>query len=71
MSTTEPHAPELLFTENETNTERLFGVPNASPYVKDAFHEAWSAGRQTVSIPTREGPRPRRITARIVAGRLR
>ena len=31
-------APPLLFTENDTNTERLFGAPNASPYVKDAFH---------------------------------
>ncbi len=30
----------FLFTENETNTERLFGQPNAQPYVKDAFHEA-------------------------------
>jgi Mannosylglycerate hydrolase MGH1-like glycoside hydrolase domain len=29
---------EGLFTENETNTLRLFGVPNRSPYVKDAFH---------------------------------
>jgi Glycosyl hydrolase family 63 C-terminal domain len=29
--------PELLFTENETNFERLFGVKNRS-YVKDAFH---------------------------------
>jgi hypothetical protein len=27
----------LLFTENETNHARLFGAPNASPYVKDAF----------------------------------
>ncbi|HVN13098.1 MAG TPA: glucosidase [Kineosporiaceae bacterium] len=27
--------PPLLFTENETNTERLFGTPNATPYVKD------------------------------------
>jgi hypothetical protein len=31
-------APELLFTENESNTRRLWGQPNASPYVKDAFH---------------------------------
>ncbi len=30
--------PELLFTENETNRERLFGASNASPWVKDAFH---------------------------------
>jgi hypothetical protein len=28
----------LLFTENETNNERLFGSPNASPYVKDGIH---------------------------------
>jgi hypothetical protein len=27
-----------LFTENETNVERLFGAKNTSPYVKDAFH---------------------------------
>ncbi len=30
--------PRLLFTENETNFQRLFGVPNPQPYVKDAFH---------------------------------
>ncbi len=32
-------AGEALFTENETNTERLFAVPNRQPYVKDAMHE--------------------------------
>ncbi len=31
--------PDLLFTENETNNQRLFNSANASPYVKDAFHE--------------------------------
>ncbi len=30
---------ELLFTDNETNTQRLWGPANSSPYVKDAFHE--------------------------------
>ena len=30
-------AAEFLFTENETNTERLFGTPNPSPYVKDGI----------------------------------
>ena len=30
-------ADELLFTENETNSERIFNVPNQSRYVKDAF----------------------------------
>jgi hypothetical protein len=28
----------LVFTENETNAERLFGAKNVTPYVKDAFH---------------------------------
>ena len=40
-------APELLFTENETNAERLWGQPNPSPYVKDAFHEYLVSGRRT------------------------
>jgi hypothetical protein len=29
---------ELLFTENETNAERLWQTANPTPYVKDAFH---------------------------------
>ena len=34
-----PVKPTLLFTENESNKERLWGVTNDSPFVKDAFHE--------------------------------
>src|SRR5262245_57349719 len=30
-------APELLFTENDTNSARLWGVQNATPYVKDGI----------------------------------
>jgi hypothetical protein len=30
----------IWFTENETNTEKLFNRPNPTPYVKDAFHDA-------------------------------
>jgi len=30
---------QLLFCENETNNQRLFGAPNASPYVKDGINE--------------------------------
>ena len=37
--------PRTLFTENETNAERLWGAPNATPYVKDAFHAAVVEGR--------------------------
>jgi len=41
----------LLFTENETNTERLFGSPNATPYVKDAFHQYVVYGRKEAVNP--------------------
>ncbi|KAK5660888.1 hypothetical protein OQA88_12261 [Cercophora sp. LCS_1] len=30
--------PELIFTENDTNYELLYGGKNEQPYVKDAFH---------------------------------
>jgi Glycosyl hydrolase family 63 C-terminal domain len=30
---------ELLFTENETNNERLFQTPNPTPYVKDGIND--------------------------------
>jgi len=32
--------PKLLFTENESNVQRLWGAPNTQPYVKDGFHRA-------------------------------
>jgi Mannosylglycerate hydrolase MGH1-like glycoside hydrolase domain len=38
--------PELLFTENETNYQRLFGIGNAS-FVKDAFHSYVIEGDKT------------------------
>jgi hypothetical protein len=41
-----PGAAELLFTENETNMERLFGVASGTPYVKDAFHAYVIEGKQ-------------------------
>ncbi len=47
--------PELLFTENETNTERLWGTPNATPYVKDAFHDYVVGGRAGAVNPDRTG----------------
>jgi hypothetical protein len=36
---------EVLFTENETNTQRLWGVPNPTTSVKDAFHDYVIGGR--------------------------
>jgi hypothetical protein len=38
-------SPTLLFTENETNTERLFGVPNETLFVKDGINNYIVHGR--------------------------
>ena len=38
-------ADKTFFTENETNTEKVTGVPNESIFVKDAFHDAIIAGK--------------------------
>lgn len=48
-------APELLFTENETNDERLFASPSATPYVKDAFHAFVVEGRRAAVNPAGVG----------------
>jgi hypothetical protein len=45
----------VYFTENETNNERLFGVPNASPYVKDAFHERVVGKKLNATNPEQNG----------------
>ena len=45
----------LLFTENDTNSERLFGIPNASPYVKDGINEALVHHRLDLVNPLRVG----------------
>jgi hypothetical protein len=47
--------PELLFTENESNAERLWNVPNPSRYVKDAFHAYVVSGRADAVNPDRVG----------------
>jgi hypothetical protein len=48
-------APDLLFTENETNAQRLYDVPNAAAYVKDAFHEYVVHGRREAVNPNQTG----------------
>ncbi|HEU4439175.1 MAG TPA: glucosidase [Methylomirabilota bacterium] len=48
-------APRLLFTENETNFEHLFGVENRTPYVKDGINAYVVEGRDEAVNPAREG----------------
>ena len=45
----------LLFTENETNNERIFGTPNASPYVKDGINNYLVERMQSAVNPQRTG----------------
>ncbi len=47
--------PDLLFTENETNCERLWGVANAGPYVKDGINDYVVSGRADAVNPKPEG----------------
>lgn len=46
---------ELLFTENETNLQLLYGVPNRLPFVKDAFHECVVRQNPAAVNPERTG----------------
>lgn len=45
----------LLFTENETNTQRIFGVPNPTPYVKDGINNHVVHGQENAVNPARRG----------------
>ena len=41
---------DCFFTENETNTEKISGTPNPTPFVKDAFHEAVINGKNVQAL---------------------
>jgi hypothetical protein len=45
----------LLFTENETNNERIFGTPNGSAWVKDGINNYVVQGKQDAINPERKG----------------
>jgi hypothetical protein len=45
----------LLFTENETNTQRIFGVPNRMPYVKDSINDYIVHGQTAAVNPAMKG----------------
>jgi hypothetical protein len=48
-------ADELLFTQNETNTERLWRVPNATSFVKDSINDYIIHGDTNAVNPARAG----------------
>ncbi len=47
--------PELIFTENESNAQRLWGTANESPFVKDAFHARIVGGMKDAVNLTQKG----------------
>jgi hypothetical protein len=47
--------PALLFTENDTNTERIFRRPNGSPWVKDAIDRYLVQGQKGAVNPAQLG----------------
>ncbi|HEV2583578.1 MAG TPA: hypothetical protein VGT44_22145, partial [Ktedonobacteraceae bacterium] len=60
-------ADDLLFTENVTNARRLFGAPNATPYVKDAFHDFLVRGNREAVNPARVGTKAAALYTRTIA----
>jgi len=57
-----------LFTENATNTERLYQQPNPQPYVKDAFHRYVVNGEQEAVNPAQEGTKAGLLLQQRIAG---
>ncbi|KAI1418241.1 Six-hairpin glycosidase [Hypoxylon sp. FL1857] len=47
--------PELIFTDNDTNYELLYGGKNKVPYVKDAFHNYIVDGKKEAVNPAKTG----------------
>ncbi|MGF1483971.1 MAG: glucosidase [Opitutales bacterium] len=48
-------APRFLFTENETNIQRLYGTSGYTRYVKDAFHRHIIQGEENALHPQQKG----------------
>jgi hypothetical protein len=62
-------SPEVLFTDNETNFERVFGVANHGPYVKDGINDYLVAGRKDAVNPGSIGTKASaRYRVRVDAG---
>ncbi len=47
-----PKTRATFYTQNETNIEKISGLPNDSPFVKDAFHDAIISKKNVKSLRT-------------------
>ena len=48
-------AADVLFTDNETNTQRVFGIRNRTPYTKDGINDCIVNGRPDCVNPDKVG----------------
>lgn len=58
---------QLLFTENDSNAEKLWGQANCTPYVKDAFHRLVVQGEAAAVNPAQRGTKCAAWHSRTVA----
>jgi len=59
---------QLLFTDNETNSERIFGTPNASSYVKDGINDYLVSGKRDAVNPESTGTKAAALYRMTVGG---
>ena len=60
-------ASEFVFTENETNNQRLFGSKNTAAHVKDAFHDYIVHGKTDAVNPAGSGTKASPVYRRTIA----
>ncbi|MCP9890664.1 glucosidase [Cyanobium sp. Aljojuca 7D2] len=56
-----------LFTDNETNHQRLYGQPNSTPFQKDGFHRYVIGGEAAAINPAQCGTKAARLLQRTLA----
>ena len=60
---------KTLFTENESNNERLFGVPDNTSYLKDAFHKVIVDGQTDILAGNETGTKFAPVYQLMIKGR--
>ena len=60
---------KTLFTENESNNERLFGVPDSTAYLKDAFHKVIVDGQTDILAGNETGTKFAPVYQLMIKGR--
>ncbi|OJU81795.1 MAG: glucosidase [Chlamydia sp. 32-24] len=60
--------PKVIFTENETNNQKLYATPNATPYVKDAFQNYLVEKNKNAINPNQKGTKAAFVYEQIISG---